>query len=251
MKAPRRLADDQEFVARLIAADERVGPPPEAPPDLLKTLDAIAPDAPLQRSSNIAKWLSLVGACATIAVLASRNSSVPSPTEAKSTITSPIASPVSELTAAAGPSENSTVQVVHSIDVGDLPNSRPGVIPLRASAASPRRKKEEPAHDSTEVSNPSTATKPSPRREIELVIAARQALTRGDAQGCLSSIALYETEFPAGQFVLEEQMMRIEATALAGDREGAKKLAHDHLSRVPGSPYYARIQSLLAAWGAP
>lgn len=253
MKAPRRLVEDQELVAKLIADDERDGPPPEALQGLLKTLDAVAPAAPPQRSSNFRSWISIVGVCAITAALASRNSVLPTQPAPIPTIASPVASPTLEstTTGAATPSETTPVAVVPSIDVSDLPNSHAGVPPSRAPATSSLRKREDPTPEPTSVSNPSAATKPSPRREIELVIAARQALTRGDAQGCLWSIALYEAEFPSGQFVLEEQMMRIEATALAGDRAGARKLAQEHLSRVPGSPYSARIQSLLSTWGEP
>lgn len=83
------------------------------------------------------------------------------------------------------------------------------------------------------------------RRELELIDEARRALRGGDGAACLSSVERYESEFPAGQFSNEGQVMRIEALALVGNRDKAGRLAHEFLRSNPKSPYADRVRSVL------
>ena len=91
----------------------------------------------------------------------------------------------------------------------------------------------------------SVASASSLRRELELVTAARQALRGGDGAACLASVDQYEQEFPSGQFSHEGNVMRIEALALLGNREKARRLSRAFLASNPKSPYADRVRSVL------
>ncbi|MDF2698443.1 MAG: hypothetical protein K0S65_6827 [Labilithrix sp.] len=93
----------------------------------------------------------------------------------------------------------------------------------------------------------SAAPAPSGRREIELIIAAREALTRLETDRCLAAVGAYEAEFPSGQFTLEAKVMRVEATGARGDLARARVLARDFLAKNPSSLYEERVRSLLAS----
>jgi hypothetical protein len=97
---------------------------------------------------------------------------------------------------------------------------------------------------------PAPAARPIARREIELITRAREALTRGDTGACIAAVNLHDREFPNGRFGPEATVMRIEALAAAGDREGARARAEDFLGKNPSSLYEPRVRSLLAAMGA-
>jgi len=251
VRDPRRLAEDSDLFAKLVAEDDRVGPPPEALRGLLKTLDATAADAAVpapRAASNAWRWLALVGASVVVLVPALRSTSLSmsrEPTSSITTTTAPTAPSTTGVVPAVS-SEPAATEALPSMAVGELPDALSRVPPR--SRALPARVPAVEHDDPTEHAAPAPASRPTLRREVELIIAARQALTRGDAQHCLTSIALYDREYPAGQFALEGNMMRIEATAIAGDRARAAVLARELLTRLPGNPYEARLRSRLVEW---
>ncbi|OJY15966.1 MAG: hypothetical protein BGO98_25285 [Myxococcales bacterium 68-20] len=132
-----------------------------------------------------------------------------------------------------------------SQDVETLPSvATPPPKPITATAKPPKRP------DAARAAG-SEAPVSSLRRELELIEMARRALRGGDGSACLSSVERYESEFPAGQFSNEGQVMRIEALALVGSREKAGRLAHEFLQSNPKSPYADRVRSVLGRVGTP
>ncbi len=235
MKAPRRLMDESELFARIVAEDARHEPPSAALEELLRDLppsrSSIAGE-PSRFGGRTAKWLAGLGLAVLVAVplVQSLRASSPVPVAPTATTASPrspeAASPESASPEPRGPS-------TLAIAVGDLPDVAPGGSESRGQAR---------------LSKPaSSAPKPSVRREIELIAAARQALSNHAPDLCLASLDRYDGEFPGGQFTMESNVMRIEATAAKGDRERTRELARTFLSKHPSSAYDTRVRSLLSS----
>jgi hypothetical protein len=236
MKEPRRLVEENQLFAKLVADAQRREPPPEALNGLLERL----PSGPALTaevagaSSRRWGWTALVGA-GCLALLGAgalggwQQHDHPADARLPSSITgTPPESAPPTSPALAG----SAIHAVPAVSIDDLPDSR-------TVASSPR----------TRVAPlPSAApAKPSVRRELELIAQAREALTKGDGPACLAAVDVHDREFPAGQFVLEAKVMRIEASLATGDRDRARSLAREYLAKNPGSPYEARVRSLLSS----
>ncbi|MBX3211152.1 MAG: hypothetical protein KF850_03900 [Labilithrix sp.] len=86
---------------------------------------------------------------------------------------------------------------------------------------------------------------------MELIVSARRALSSEDADGCLSFVDLYGREYPAGQFALEAEVMKIEATLARGDRARAAALTRAFLAAHPGTHYEARLLTILSSTESP
>jgi hypothetical protein len=81
--------------------------------------------------------------------------------------------------------------------------------------------------------------------ELALLEQARSAVAGGDPARSLSVLDRYAERFPQGSMMPEAMMIRIEALLKAGDRSAATRSAAAFLASDPGSPYAARVRSLL------
>ncbi len=236
MKAPRRLVDENELFAELVDDAHRREPPPEVLKSLLDVLEspaasAIAPARVQVGLRPHGLWLAIAGA-GVIALLSfialERPHERPAATASSDVVTEPPArTPASAIAEPAA-------EAVPSIAIADLPDSKAARAPARPRAAKA-------------ASAPTSSGRPSMRREVELIARARAALTKGDAEACLATLALRDAEFHDGQFGPEAEVMRIEATQARGDRARARTLAHAFLAKSPDSAYAGRVRSLLAA----
>ena len=104
------------------------------------------------------------------------------------------------------------------------------------------------------AATPSPAPKPAARTagsasfddELALVEAARTALAKGDASGCLGRLDEYDRRVQKGTFEREVAVMRIEALIARGENARARSLGESFLAQNPNSPYANRIRSLVA-----
>jgi outer membrane protein assembly factor BamD (BamD/ComL family) len=58
----------------------------------------------------------------------------------------------------------------------------------------------------------------------------------------------YEARFPGGSLAQEATVLRIEALASQGDRQGASALGDRFVAEHPTSPYAARVRQLLGGF---
>lgn len=225
MKPARRLIETNARFERLVAGDDREQPRPEVLDDLLQKLALIDAGAPTTTARS-ARWLWVPIAVCGVSILAGLVALVPLRTDrAAATPVSSVPAPSSvaplRQDQPAAPEESDKRQE-KAVNIADLPS-------VPASAGRPKK------------------LAPSGRRELELVIAAREALTRHESEGCLAIVDDYESEFPRGQFALEVKVMRIEATLARGDRERSRALARDFIEKNPSSFYTDRVRSLLGS----
>jgi hypothetical protein len=82
--------------------------------------------------------------------------------------------------------------------------------------------------------------------EIDLLNAARMALSAGDRPRALELLERFETQFPEGVLRPEAAILRLEALVASGDRPAAARVARAFLASNPLSPYAPRIQRLLS-----
>lgn len=134
------------------------------------------------------------------------------------------------------------------------PTSPPPTAKSVLSAVAPEASFAPPA--STPPSTPTTAVQapasPPPtvaRMDMDAELAslerARAALSSGDPARALSILDRYATRFPHAAMAPEAAVLRIEALVRAGDRSSAQRVADAFLASNPGSPYAARIRSLV------
>jgi hypothetical protein len=92
----------------------------------------------------------------------------------------------------------------------------------------------------------SVTTQPDLTRDIAVVDEARQALRAGHASEALAALDRYDAEFgKTGALRVEASVLRIEATARAGNRARAQQLARAFLAHNGKSPYAARVKAIL------
>ena len=114
----------------------------------------------------------------------------------------------------------------------------------------------EPAHELAPDLASAPAPSPAPPRdtpptgssvpeEIRTLERARGRLEAGDPALALSILDAYKARFPDPVMAPEAATLRIEALLRAGDRPAALRAASAFLEKEPGTPYAARIQSLL------
>ncbi|MBX3210534.1 MAG: hypothetical protein KF850_00720 [Labilithrix sp.] len=235
MKVPRRLVEESELFATLVADAERREPPPEALRGLLRRLETRPAVATASATAGRAKWVrAAIAGAGGVVLLGAFTAELLSGSEPLPVAPPEPTAPAPRHAAPAAPiprTASEPANAVPSVSIDDLPDSKTAAPRRRSAAAAPIA--------------PSAV--PSVRREIELVAQAREALARGDARACLAAVDLHAREFPDGQFALEANVMRIEATLANGERARARALALEYLARSPGSPYEGRVRSLAAA----
>jgi hypothetical protein len=92
---------------------------------------------------------------------------------------------------------------------------------------------------------PDAATASTLPAELAVLEHARGAIAAGDPALSLSLLDGYAGRFPRGSMGPEATMLRIEALVKVGNRGAAARTADALLAGDPGSPYAARVQSLL------
>jgi hypothetical protein len=83
--------------------------------------------------------------------------------------------------------------------------------------------------------------------EIASFDRARAALDSGDPDRTLALVDAYEKRFPAGTFVQEAEVLRVQALARKGDTAGARRVGQRFLAAHPTSPHASRIRAILDA----
>ncbi|OJY16060.1 MAG: hypothetical protein BGO98_25795 [Myxococcales bacterium 68-20] len=229
MKVPRRLNEESELFAKLVADMKRDRPSPEPLERLLGAINAM-PDIEPEPAKLGGKKLFLLASAALLAVGAATLMAQSLPAGAPSAPGVMADTPAPEVVVVVP----APAHEVPSTSVADLPDVPPPAGSFGSRAAAARA-----------VPTAAAASPPSTGQEFEIIVAARRALTGGDHDRCLSLVALYEREFPTGQFALEAKVMRVEATAAGGERSRAAALARELLAREPKNPYEARLRSLL------
>jgi len=96
-------------------------------------------------------------------------------------------------------------------------------------------------------SKPAPQRAPSLGREIDLIDAARAALSRGDARGALATLDAYSRIYPRGRLGMEAEVLRIDALERSGDTDGARRRAEIFLRHNPKSVLSARVRRLLGS----
>jgi hypothetical protein len=100
---------------------------------------------------------------------------------------------------------------------------------------------------------PQQNAKPAPPRaaslgrEIDLIDAARAALSRGDSRGALATLDAYARLYPRGRLGMEAEVLRIDALERSGDTDGARRRAEAFLRHNPKSVLSARVRRLLGS----
>ena len=134
-------------------------------------------------------------------------------------------------------------------------NEAPGLEPKTVSPA------DLPPAAAVPTATATTAVGPAPRahaaagatgdsslsEEIAAFDKARGALDAGDADRALALVDAYEKRFPAGTFVQEAEVLRVQALTRKGDAAGARRVGQRFLAAHPTSPHAARIRAILDA----
>jgi hypothetical protein len=94
---------------------------------------------------------------------------------------------------------------------------------------------------------PAPQRAPSLDREIDLIDAARAALSRGDSRGALATLDAYSRIYPRGRLGMEAEVLRIDALQRSGDTDGARRRAEVFLRHNPKSVLSARVRRLLGS----
>lgn len=94
---------------------------------------------------------------------------------------------------------------------------------------------------------PAPQRAPSLGREIDLIDAARAALSRGDSRGALATLDAYSRIYPRGRLGMEAEVLRIDALERSGDTDGARRRAEAFLRHNPKSVLSARVRRLLGS----
>jgi len=82
-------------------------------------------------------------------------------------------------------------------------------------------------------------------QELFAVDAARAALARGDADAALALLNVYGRRHPGGRLELEAEVLRIDALALSGRGDAARRRAELFVRRYPNSVLAPRVRSHL------
>jgi len=89
------------------------------------------------------------------------------------------------------------------------------------------------------------ASTPSLAEEVAAIKSAKTALAAGDPSQALHELDAYRAHFPHGRLVQEAAVVRIEALVRAGNTAAANAAADRFLAGNEGSPYAARVRSLV------
>jgi hypothetical protein len=119
-----------------------------------------------------------------------------------------------------------------AVSPADLPAAAPAALPATTAT--------------TAATSGATAT-PSFAEEIASFERARAALDAGDADRAIALVDTYERRFPAGTFLQEAEVLRVQALTRKGDSAGARRVGQRFLAAHPTSPHAARIRAILDA----
>ena len=117
------------------------------------------------------------------------------------------------------------------------PAPRPEPPPPAASPA--RRSPPRPAPPP--ILEPTPSPIPDLERELALLRAARDALTRGDPTAAMAALAEHADQFAAGHLREERLVLRVEALCAAGSRDDARREATRFADAHPASPHAKKI----------
>lgn len=92
---------------------------------------------------------------------------------------------------------------------------------------------------------PSAASSSSWEDELRLLEAAQARLDQNEPGEALARIARYERAYPRGQLHVEAEVIRIEALALQGRRDEARRAANAFLRSFPSAVQVPRVRSVL------
>jgi hypothetical protein len=118
------------------------------------------------------------------------------------------------------------------VSPADLPAAAPAALPASTAATAATAA----ATDTTSFAE-----------EIASFDRARAALDAGDADRAIALVETYEKRFPAGTFVQEAEVLRVQALTRKGDSAGARRVGQRFLAAHPTSPHAARIRAILDA----
>jgi len=131
------------------------------------------------------------------------------------------------------------------------PTARPSSNRTGFSAGHTSRSNRPAAPDERRASPPSTdsvqapaVSIPSRPDESSVVLRAREALRRGDAEQALAILEGARRDFSEGGLAQEREAPAVEALVVTGPRSEAVERAKAFVERYPSSPYAARIRSL-------
>lgn len=148
----------------------------------------------------------------------------------------PTAARVSEPSPSPAPSPVETVVAAPAI----TPNALPDAPVMRGAAATPSAR-----HVGD---GPRAAAAPlddALARETLLVDDARRAVAQGEPSRALALLDEHDREFPAGVFLLDADVLRIEALERAGRTAEAERLGQRFLARHPDGSYARRARTAL------
>ena len=86
---------------------------------------------------------------------------------------------------------------------------------------------------------------PSLAEEVAAIKSAKAALASGNASQSLHELDSYRAHFPHGRLAQEANIVRIEALLKSGNVSAANALADRFLAANTGSPYAARVHTLI------
>ena len=81
--------------------------------------------------------------------------------------------------------------------------------------------------------------------ELGALDRARLALAKNDARRALEGLDGYDRRFPSGRLQLEAEVLRIDALAKLGRKDGARQHAEAFLRRHPNSVLATRVRALV------
>jgi hypothetical protein len=110
-----------------------------------------------------------------------------------------------------------------------------------AVAAAPRKR------DNIDPPRPVAAARTSLSEEVELLAAARQALSSRDLPAAWAALQRYQTRFSQGALSLEAQVLRVQAHLAEHDQEAAQRVADALLLAHPEGAHARRVRQLLRA----
>jgi hypothetical protein len=117
----------------------------------------------------------------------------------------------------------------------------PADLPAAAPAAAPAAL---PVATVPAATSGATATR-SFAEEIASFDRARAALDAGDSDRAIALVETYERRFPAGTFLQEAEVLRVQALTRKGDSASARRVGQRFLAAHPTSPHAARIRAIL------
>jgi hypothetical protein len=123
--------------------------------------------------------------------------------------------------------------------------SRPTSVPVTSKPVEHAPPKAAPRTSAAASASPSEGTaETSLLKELNSLDSARAALGRGDARGALVLLDRHSRTFPSGSLAAEASMLRVEALLAGGERQAARALAIDLLAKDPSGPHAKRLRTV-------